>query len=168
MQTVGLQAAGRTTTCLCWNDSSFLAGTSTSDGGSATFLSLRRGLHPAGNTSTCASVVPKAVLSHRQESGTATVRDKGDLRAQSSALSEPLGRDFLSAEQRVFEAVAKQVAIVEREQSRGRRAGSLDDVRPDLTPVSTLEMLEDAYTRCGEVCAEYAKTFYLGKYCTSP
>lgn len=89
------------------------------------------------------------------------MRDKGDLlRAQSSMLSEPLGRDFLSAEQKVYEAVAKQVAIVEREQSLRSR---LDDVRPDLTPVSTLEMLEDAYVRCGEVCAEYAKTFYLGK-----
>jgi len=105
-----------------------------------------------GATAPCSSVAPR---------GAATVRDKGDLRAQSSMLSEPLGRDLLSAEQKVYEAVAKQVAIVEREQSRSRRY--LDDVRPDLTPVSSLEILEDAYVRCGEVCAEYAKTFYLGK-----
>jgi len=96
----------------------------------------------------------RAVLSQRE---TATVR------AQSSTLSEPAGREFLSAEQKVSEAVAKQVAIVEREQSRSR--SFLDDVRPDLTPVSSLEILEEAYVRCGEVCAEYAKTFYLG---TSP
>jgi phytoene synthase len=85
-----------------------------------------------------------------------------DLRAHSSVISEPLGRDFLSAEQRVNEAVAKQVAIVERGVS------SLEDVRPDLTPVSTLEMLEEAYVRCGEVCAEYAKTFYLGTKLMTP
>jgi hypothetical protein len=97
------------------------------------------------------------VLSRRQES----VPAKGGVRAQSSAVTEPVGRSFVSAEQRVYEAVAKQVAIVEREQSRGRQS-PLVDVRPDLTPVTTAEMLQEAYTRCGEVCAEYAKTFYLG------
>lgn len=163
MQTVGLRAASSTAS-LCWGES-FLAGTSSSscsDGISA-LLSLRGGRRaPPASAATCAgTVAPRAVLSQRQESGSAAVRDKGDVRAQSSTFTEPLGRNFLSAEQRVYEAVAKQVAIVEREQSRSRQS-SLLDVRPDLTPVSTLEMLDEAYTRCGEVCAEYAKTFYLG------
>jgi hypothetical protein len=138
MQTVGLRAASSTAS-LCWGES-LLAGTSSSSGSDAALLSLRR-------AATCAA--PRAVLSRRQES----VPAKGGVRAQSSAVTEPVGR--------VYEAVAKQVAIVEREQSRGRQS-PLVDVRPDLTPVTTAEMLQEAYTRCGEVCAEYAKTFYLG------
>lgn len=158
MQTVGLRAASSTAS-LCFGES-FLAGTSSSSGSDVAFLSLRGGRRGAP-ASAAVVVAPRAVLSRRQEaSGGAAVRDEGDVRAQSSTFTEPLGRDFLSAEQRVYEAVAKQVAIVEREQSRSRC--SLVDVRPDLTPVSTLEMLDDAYVRCGEVCAEYAKTFYLG------
>ncbi|KAG0582034.1 hypothetical protein KC19_3G028300 [Ceratodon purpureus] len=168
MQTVGLRAASSTAS-LCWGES-FLAGTSSSSGtdGSSALLALRGARRGASTVATSAgAVAPRAVLSQRQESGGAAVRDKGGVRVQSSTFTEPLGRNFMSAEQRVYEAVAKQVAIVEREQSRSR-GSSLIDVRPDLTPVSTQEMLDDAYTRCGEVCAEYAKTFYLGTKLMTP
>ena len=60
---------------------------------------------------------------------------------------------YMTAEERVFEAVVKEAAKVERV--------SLADVRPD-TPISTPELMLEAYDRCGEVCGEYAKTFYLG------
>ena len=132
------------------------AGTSSSgDGiGAAALVSLRAA---RGGMSAACMVAPRAVLSQREEAS-------DSVRAQSSTFTEPLGRSFQSAEQRVHEAVAKQVAIVEREQNHARQT-SLVDVRPDLTPVSTLDMLEEAYARCGEVCAEYAKTFYLGTHC---
>jgi phytoene synthase len=88
------------------------------------------------------------------------------VRAQSSVTTEPSGRSFLSAEQKVFEVVAKQAAMVDEQQ---RRSGiPLQDVRPDLTAGGAAELLDEAYVRCGEVCAEYAKTFYLGKLPPSP
>ena len=60
---------------------------------------------------------------------------------------------YMTAEERVFEAVVKEAAKVERV--------SLADVKP-YTPISTPELMLEAYDRCGEVCGEYAKTFYLG------
>lgn len=140
MQSVGLQAGLRV--CVCSGVSSSSSSSSSDVAAVAMPMPMARRV----------GVACRAVLSRER-----------DLRAHSSVVSEPLGRDFLSAEQRVNEAVAKQVAIVERGVS-----SSLEDVCPDLTPVSTLEMLEDAYVRCGEVCAEYAKTFYLGTKLMTP
>lgn len=51
------------------------------------------------------------------------------------------------SEQRVREVVLKQAALTA--------------ARPRTAAVSG--GLEDAFDRCGEVCKEYAKTFYLGK-----
>lgn len=86
---------------------------------------------------------------------------KEQFRVQSTGVTtEPTGRSFLSAEQKVFEVVAKQAAMVDEQQ---RRTGIIpQDVRPDLAAGSAAELLDEAYVRCGEVCAEYAKTFYLG------
>ncbi len=81
------------------------------------------------------------------------------------ATEDPLDHQrstFSSSEQKVQEVVAKQAAMVDELQSRRRRSAAVQDVRPDLIPVSSQELLEEAYVRCGEVCAEYAKTFYLG------
>lgn len=104
--------------------------------------------------------------------GRVAVREAGTrerlngFRAQSSVTTEPSGRSFQSAEQKVLEVVAKQAAMVDEQQ---RRSGiSLYDVRRDLTPGSAAELLDEAYVRCGEVCAEYAKTFYLGRLAFSP
>lgn len=104
-------------------------------------------------------IFPRAVLS--QQGGVAT-RDRSDLRVQSSVATDPAGRSFMSAEQKVYDVVAKQAAMVDEQ---GRK-NLLQDVRPDLTPGSTAELLGEAYVRCGEVCAEYAKTFYLGTFST--
>lgn len=53
-----------------------------------------------------------------------------------------------SSEQRVYDVVLKQAAFGKEHQISGG--------------VQNLQMLNEAYKRCGEVCEEYAKTFYLG------
>ncbi|TKY57187.1 Phytoene synthase [Spatholobus suberectus] len=65
-----------------------------------------------------------------------------------------------SSEERVYEVVLKQAALV-KEHKRGTKiALDLDqDVGADFT---NGDLLYAAYDRCGQVCAEYAKTFYLG------
>ncbi|XP_057724830.1 phytoene synthase 2, chloroplastic-like [Arachis stenosperma] len=60
-----------------------------------------------------------------------------------------------SSEEKVYEVVLKQAALV-REQ-RKRRTIEIDD---DF--MTNLDLLNAAYNRCGQVCAEYAKTFFLG------
>ncbi|KAL1347877.1 hypothetical protein HN51_023890 [Arachis hypogaea] len=60
-----------------------------------------------------------------------------------------------SSEEKVYEVVLKQAALV-REQ-RKRRTIEIDD---DF--MTNLHLLNAAYDRCGQVCAEYAKTFFLG------
>ncbi|KAK9691640.1 hypothetical protein RND81_09G209400 [Saponaria officinalis] len=72
----------------------------------------------------------------------------------------------MSSEQRVYDVVLKQAALVNRE-LRGRDDLDLD-VKPDIAVPGTLSLLGEAYDRCGEVCAEYAKTFYLGTLLMTP
>ncbi|KAK7300197.1 hypothetical protein RJT34_11034 [Clitoria ternatea] len=74
----------------------------------------------------------------------------------SAVTAEPLR----SSEERVYEVVLKQAALV-KEQSRGRKT-ALDFDKTYETDFNNVELLNAAYDRCGEVCAEYAKTFYLG------
>lgn len=66
-----------------------------------------------------------------------------------------------SSEERVYEVVLKQAALVKEKNKGTKRALNLDKptVEGDLTHG---DLLSAAYDRCGEVCAEYAKTFYLG------
>ncbi|XP_027341861.1 phytoene synthase 2, chloroplastic-like [Abrus precatorius] len=65
-----------------------------------------------------------------------------------------------SSEERVYEVVLKQAAKV-KEQKKDRKSGlNLD--KPMEGDLSNGDLLNAAYDRCGEVCAEYAKTFYLG------
>ncbi|GJX20955.1 hypothetical protein Tco_0223632 [Tanacetum coccineum] len=35
------------------------------------------------------------------------------------------------------------------------------DIKPKIVLLGILELLNEAFDRCGEVCAEHAKTFYL-------
>ncbi|KAK1295617.1 hypothetical protein QJS10_CPB15g00151 [Acorus calamus] len=83
----------------------------------------------------------------------------------SSLIANPAGEVALSSEQRVYDVVLKQAALV-KEQLKSKTA--LDVVRPDIAVPGTLEMLNEAYDRCGEICAEYAKTFYLGTLLMTP
>jgi phytoene synthase len=66
----------------------------------------------------------------------------------------------VSSEQKVYDVVLKQAALLRRQ------------LRPQQPATPAREMVEampqgglkEAYSRCGEICEEYAKTFYLGTY----
>lgn len=65
-----------------------------------------------------------------------------------------------SSEERVYEVVVKQAALV---RELRKESSALDLEKPNETDDGTIDyLLNEAYERCGEVCAEYAKTFYLG------
>ncbi|CAN6162607.1 unnamed protein product [Urochloa humidicola] len=74
----------------------------------------------------------------------------------SSLAVNPAGEAVVSSEQKVYDVVLKQAALLKRQ------------LRTPVIGVRTqdLEMprsgLKEAYHRCGEICEEYAKTFYLG------
>ncbi|KAM3271513.1 hypothetical protein ACQJBY_041982 [Aegilops geniculata] len=82
-----------------------------------------------------------------------------------------------ATEEAVYEVVLRQAALVEdlqgrraaREADAGRRRRWRDE---QLEQEGDAELgwglLGDAYERCGEVCAEYAKTFYLGTQLMTP
>ncbi|KAL7614114.1 phytoene synthase 2, chloroplastic isoform X1 [Lactuca sativa] len=73
-------------------------------------------------------------------------------------VANPTGELAVSSEQMVYDVVLKQAALV-KEHIRAREDL---EVKPDIVLPGTLSLLNEAYDRCGEVCAEYAKTFYLG------
>ncbi len=74
------------------------------------------------------------------------------------------GEVAVSSEQKVYDVVLKQASLVKRNLSS---TGELD-VKPDIALPGDLSLLSEAYDRCGEVCAEYAKTFYLGTLLMTP
>ena len=80
----------------------------------------------------------------------------------SSLVVNPAGEMTLSSEEKVYNVVLSQAALV-NEQLRST-SPVLDDVKKpqDTVRPGSLSLLGEAYDRCGEVCAEYAKTFYLG------
>ncbi|KAF7831169.1 phytoene synthase 2, chloroplastic [Senna tora] len=82
----------------------------------------------------------------------------------SNVLANPAGEMAVSSEQKVYEVVLKQASLVKR---KLRSVGDLD-VKPDIPLPGNLGLLSEAYDRCGEVCAEYAKTFYLGTLLMTP
>lgn len=73
--------------------------------------------------------------------------------------STTAGEVAISSEQKVYDVVLKQAALVKKH----LRSNTALDVKPDLVIPGTTTLLTEAYDRCGEVCAEYAKTFYLGQ-----
>ncbi|XP_059623296.1 phytoene synthase 2, chloroplastic-like [Cornus florida] len=83
----------------------------------------------------------------------------------SSMVANPAHEIVVTSEQKVYDVVLKQAALMKKPYSR-----STDDldVKPDIVLPGTLSVLSEAYDRCGEVCAEYAKTFYLGTLLMTP
>ncbi|KAF8692379.1 hypothetical protein HU200_039709 [Digitaria exilis] len=74
----------------------------------------------------------------------------------SSLAVNPAGEAVVSSEQKVYDVVLKQAALLKRQLRTplvGVRRQDLDMPRNGL---------REAYNRCGEICEEYAKTFYLG------
>ncbi|XP_004289567.1 PREDICTED: phytoene synthase 2, chloroplastic [Fragaria vesca subsp. vesca] len=83
----------------------------------------------------------------------------------SSMVANPAEEIAVSSEQMVYDVVLKQAALVEKQL---RTSGDDVDVKPDIILPGNLSLLSEAYDRCREVCAEYAKTFYLGTLLMTP
>ncbi|GAB4855298.1 hypothetical protein Ancab_023917 [Ancistrocladus abbreviatus] len=81
-----------------------------------------------------------------------------------SMVVNPAGEMAVSSEQKVYNVVLKQAALINRQ----LRSNGDPDLRPDIVLPGTPSLLSEAYDRCGEVCAEYAKTFYLGTLLMTP
>nr|AIX87518.1 phytoene synthase 2 [Lycium ruthenicum] len=90
--------------------------------------------------------------------------DGSSFSIQSSLVASPAGEMAVSSEKKVYDVVLKQAALVKRQ------LRSTDDleVKPDIVIPRNLGLLSEAYDRCGEICAEYAKTFYLGTKLMTP
>lgn len=86
------------------------------------------------------------------------IENSGSLPLYSSLMANPAGEVAVSSEQKVYDVVLKQAALVKKQLGS---SGSLE-VKPDMSVPGTPALLAEAYDRCGDVCAEYAKTFYLG------
>ncbi|KAG9132365.1 hypothetical protein Leryth_013030 [Lithospermum erythrorhizon] len=82
----------------------------------------------------------------------------------SSMVAAPAGDMALTSEQKVYDVVLKQAALVKRHLKPGEDM----EVKPDIALPGSLGLLSEAYDRCREVCAEYAKTFYLGTLLMTP
>nr|BAS69428.1 phytoene synthase [Rhododendron kiusianum x Rhododendron indicum] len=89
---------------------------------------------------------------------------KGKSPIVSSLVANPAGEVATSSEQKVYDVVLKQAALVKKQLKNAEDY----DVKPDIVLPGTLSLLSEAYDRCGEVCAEYAKTFYLGTLLMTP
>lgn len=77
-----------------------------------------------------------------------------------ASLSSAVANPSRSSEERVYEVVLKQAALVKELKKDRKRGLNLD--KPIEDDFTNGDLLSAAYDRCGEVCAEYAKTFYLG------
>lgn len=78
-----------------------------------------------------------------------------------NVLANPAAEVAVSSEQKVYDVVLKQASLVRR----NLKSGGFEDLtspEPEIVLPGNLGLLNEAYNRCGEVCAEYAKTFYLG------
>lgn len=72
-----------------------------------------------------------------------------------------------SSEERVYEVVLKQAALVREPKRDIQRALDWEKTIQN-EGITDGNLLSEAYSRCGEVCAEYAKTFYLGTQLMTP
>ncbi|XP_073150573.1 phytoene synthase 2, chloroplastic [Henckelia pumila] len=96
--------------------------------------------------------------------GNSGLGNESRLSVTSSMVASPAGGITLSSEQKVYDVVLKQAALVKRQ----LQSTESIEVRPDIVLPGSLSVLSEAYDRCGEVCAEYAKTFYLGTLLMTP
>lgn len=92
------------------------------------------------------------------------IEKKGNFSVLSSMVANPAGELAITSEQKVYDVVLKQAALVKKH----LKSEEEYDVKPDIVLPGTSSLLSEAYDRCGEVCAEYAKTFYLGTLLMTP
>ncbi|KAI8536621.1 hypothetical protein RHMOL_Rhmol10G0271900 [Rhododendron molle] len=92
---------------------------------------------------------------------------KGKSPIVSSLVANPAGEMATSSEQKVYDVVLKQAALVKKQLKNAEDY----DVKPDIVLPGTLSLLSEAYDRCGEVCAENAADdsgeakSYMGNIC---
>lgn len=109
---------------------------------------------PKGNATALLSLIPRSGKHKR-----CRVHQKVKPSTGVSAISSAVANPARSSEEKVYDVVLKQAALV-REQ-RGKKPLDLG-TRTETDGFTDWDLLNEAYDRCGEVCAEYAKTFYLG------
>lgn len=63
----------------------------------------------------------------------------------------------------MYEVVLRQAALVKTAAPQRTTRWAEEEKKEEEEGVVGWGLLGDAYDRCGEVCAEYAKTFYLGQ-----
>ncbi|KAL0002290.1 hypothetical protein SO802_016071 [Lithocarpus litseifolius] len=122
---------------------------------------------PKENAHSLLSLVPRNCCTQRRcnNSSNKLLSSKLSLSSGVAAYSSAVANPSRSSEERVYEVVLKQAALVR--EKRGESAlGLKKPIETDCT--ADWDLLNDAYERCGEVCAEYAKTFYLGTLLMTP
>ncbi|KAJ4982471.1 hypothetical protein NE237_033308 [Protea cynaroides] len=116
--------------------------------------------HPTENVTNFGRLMGRNVGGRRRKCGSC-LNFSNRLSISATAVENP----SRSSEEMVYDVVLKQAALVGEQRTR-RRAVAL---RPSETDFLMNEsLLNEAYARCGEVCAEYAKTFYLGTLLMTP
>ncbi|CAA0813408.1 Phytoene synthase- chloroplastic [Striga hermonthica] len=96
--------------------------------------------------------------------GSSSLDNGSRLSPPSSMAAIPAAEITLTSEQKVYDVVLRQAALVKRQLESKEDL----EVKPDIVLPGTLSLLSEAYDRCGEVCEEYAKTFYLGTMLMTP
>lgn len=81
-----------------------------------------------------------------------------------SAVSASAVATRSTSEEKVYEVVMKQAALVREHVTEKKAVEGVDG----LSLATKWVLLSEAYDRCGEICAEYAKTFYLGTLLMTP
>nr|BAE45297.1 phytoene synthase [Gentiana lutea] len=79
-------------------------------------------------------------------------------------IATPGRRMTMTSEQKVYDVVLKQAALINRQ----LRSRENLEVKPDIILPGNANVLNEAYDRCREVCAEYAKSFLLGNQLMTP
>jgi phytoene synthase len=84
------------------------------------------------------------------------------------AYSGTVANPARSSEEKVYEVVLKQAALVREQRKPKEKNLNLNPPTIQTDGTTNWGLLNEAYDRCGEVCAEYAKTFYLGTMLMTP
>ncbi|MBA0789546.1 hypothetical protein Gotri_027617 [Gossypium trilobum] len=115
---------------------------------------------PKGNATALLSLIPRSGKHKR-----CRVHQKVKFSTGVSAISSAVANPARSSEEKVYDVVLKQAALVKEQ--RGKKPLDLG-TSTETDGFTDWDLLNEAYDRCGEVCAEYAKTFYLGTLLMTP